>query len=113
MASKKGNKKTSSRADKTLEHVKKHHPHLYRAMKNPTPRTRLGANVKDFRLKKGLNHEQLAARAGIGISVLRKIEEAHPASNPSMRVLERMSKALGVDITDLFRFITLAEVVVR
>jgi DNA-binding XRE family transcriptional regulator len=113
MTSKNKKKKTSSGAGKKLAHVKKHHPHLYRALKNPTPRARLGANVKHIRLKKGLNHEQLAARAGIGVGALRKIEDVHPASNPSMRVLERVSKALGVDITDLFRFITLAEVVVR
>ncbi len=67
----------------------------------------------DLRLKKGLNHEQLAARVGIGAGALRKIEEAHPSSNPSMQVLERVSKALGVDILDLFSFINLAETVVR
>ena len=113
MEPKKGKKKVLSQAGKNLEHVKKHHPHLYRAIKNPTPRARLGANVADLRLKNGLNHEQLAARVGIGASALRKIEEAHPSSNPSMQVLERVSKALGVDILDLFSFINLAETVVR
>ncbi len=113
MAPKNGKKKVLSRAAKTLEHIKKHHPHRYRAIKNPTPRARLGANVTDLRLKKGLSHEQLAARSKIGAHVLRKIEEAHPSSNPSMQVLERMSKALGVDIQDLFRFITLSETVIR
>ena len=113
MGPKKGNKKVLSQAGKTLEYVKKNHPHLYRAIKNPTPRARLGANVRDYRLTKGLNHEQLAARSGIGANVLRKIEEAHSSSNPSMQVLERMSKALGVDILDLFRFINLADTVVR
>jgi ribosome-binding protein aMBF1 (putative translation factor) len=113
MGPKKGKKKVLSRAGQRLEHVKQHHPHRYRAIKNPTARARLGANVTDLRLKKGLNHEQLASRAKIGAHALRKIEQAHPSSNPSMEVLERVSKALGVDIQDLFRFVTLAETVVR
>jgi ribosome-binding protein aMBF1 (putative translation factor) len=96
-----------------LAHVKKHHPYLYRALRNPTPKHRLGANVTAYRLKKGLTPEQLAFKAKIGTHILRKIEEAHPSSNPSTEVLEKLAKVLGVDILDLFRFITLAETVIR
>jgi transcriptional regulator with XRE-family HTH domain len=96
-----------------LEHIKESHPHLYRAVKNPTAKARLGANVTTFRLKKGMTREQLAARVKIGHHALRKIEEAHPSSNPRLHVIESLAKVLKVDVLDLYRFIDLAESVVR
>ena len=96
-----------------LEHIKETHPHLYRAVKNPTPTARLGANVTTLRLKKGMTREQLAAKVKIGHHALRKIEESHPSSNPRLHVIERLAKVLKVDVLDLYRFINLAESVVR
>ena len=96
-----------------LERIKKYHPHLYRALKNPTPKARLGANVTALRLKKGMTREQLASRAKMGRHALRKIEEAHPTSNPTVQVVEKLASALGVDILDLYRFIEQVETMVR
>jgi ribosome-binding protein aMBF1 (putative translation factor) len=96
-----------------LAHLKKHQPHLYRALKNPTPKARLGANVTDLRLKKGMTREQLAAKAKMPHHALKKIEEAHPTFNPTVKVVERLAAALGVDILDLYRFIGSVETVVR
>jgi len=96
-----------------MAQLKKHHPHLYRALKNPTPGSRLGANVTALRLKKKMTREQLAAKAKIPHPVLRKIEEAHPASNPTVQVVEKLAAALGVDILDLYRFIDSVETIIR
>lgn len=96
-----------------LARLKKHHPHLYKALRNPTPRARLGANVTALRLKKGMTREQLAAKVRIPHPMLRKIEEAHPASNPTVQAVEKLAAALGVDILDLYRFIGSVETLVR
>lgn len=97
----------------SMAHLKKHHPHLYRALKDPTPKARLGANVTALRLKKGMTREQLAAKAEMAHHELQKIEEAHPASNPTVKAVEKLASALGVDILDLYRFIDQVETLIR
>ena len=98
---------------KTLERLKKHHPHLYHALKNPTPKARLRANVVDLRLKKGLSRQELAKKAKVGFRTLQRIEQAHPASNPTVQVVEGLARALGVDIIDLYRLVNQAETLIR
>ena len=97
----------------TLASWKKHHPHLYKAAKSPTPKHRLGANVTTLRLKKGMTQKALAAKAKVPHPVLKKIEEAHPRSNPTQSVIEKIALALRVDVIDLFRFIEQSETIVR
>ena len=113
MKAEKGKKAGIRGGKAALERLKQSHPHLYRAVKNPTPRARLGANVTTLRMKKGLTRQQLAAKARIGHHALRRIEEAHPDSNPTAKALEKLASALGVDILDLYRFINQAETLIR
>lgn len=109
-------RKKSKRANSgkaALVHLKTHHPHLYRALKNPTPKARLGANVTILRMKKGMTQKQLAAKAKMPHPALKKIEEAHPSSNPTLQAVEKLARVLGVDILDLYRFIGSVETVIR
>jgi len=64
-------------------------------------RDRVGSNIQRLRREKKLSQEELADRAGIHQTYLSGVEGGE--RNPSVLVLDRISKALGVDAMDLFR----------
>ncbi|MDO6353975.1 helix-turn-helix transcriptional regulator [Caloramator sp. CAR-1] len=55
--------------------------------------------IKELRLQKGLSQRALASKAGISQSMLSDIEKGKV--NPTVKVLIKISNALGVDITEL------------
>ena len=59
----------------------------------------LGRNVKRFRLQKKLTQEQLAFEAEIDLTYVGGIERGK--RNPSLLVMARIAKALGVQTTKL------------
>ena len=61
----------------------------------------LAKNVTHFRKKEGLSQEQLAESSKICTRYLSRIESG--SANPTSKVLIRLSKALGVEIGDLFQ----------
>jgi transcriptional regulator with XRE-family HTH domain len=63
-------------------------------------RDRVGSNIQRLRREKKLSQEELADRAGIHQTYLSGVEGGK--RNPSVLVLDRISKALGVDAMDLF-----------
>lgn len=56
-----------------------------------------GARVKEIRCRKGINQKKLAELAGISNSYLSDIEVGR--TNPSLKTLFKIAKALGVDIS--------------
>lgn len=62
---------------------------------------RLALNVQRLRREKGLSQEDLSARADIHQTYLSGVETAK--RNPSVKVLDRLAKGLGVDIQVLFQ----------
>jgi ribosome-binding protein aMBF1 (putative translation factor) len=58
-------------------------------------------HVRSRRLEIGLNVGQLAERTGISKGMLSKIENAQ--TSPSLSTLERLSSALDMPVTSLFR----------
>lgn len=62
---------------------------------------RVGLNVQDLRRAKGLSQEELAHQAEIHQTYLSGVETGK--RNPSLTVLERIAKALGIDAEELFR----------
>jgi transcriptional regulator with XRE-family HTH domain len=62
---------------------------------------RVGLNVQRLRRDKGLSQEELAARAEMHQTYLSGVERG--VGNPSLLVLARIAKALGVDVEDLTR----------
>jgi ribosome-binding protein aMBF1 (putative translation factor) len=58
-------------------------------------------HVRERRLEIGLNVGQLAERTGISKGMLSKIENAQ--TSPSLSTLERLSSALDMPVTSLFR----------
>ena len=87
--------------------LKEKRPDLYERYKNPSPKMRLGMNLYQERTKLGLTQKKLAALAGIGFSTYQRIEEAQMVANPKMDVIEKLAKALKVEMQDLWKPIKL------
>jgi transcriptional regulator with XRE-family HTH domain len=64
-----------------------------------TPR-RLSTVLRELRESKGWTQEELAKRAKITRSHLSLLEAGH-RRNPSLEVLKRLARALGVPVTEL------------
>lgn len=63
---------------------------------------KFGQRVRKFRKQKGLTQEKLAERTGIDYSYLNLIENGK--RNPSLKVMAKLSRILGVRLEDLLRF---------
>lgn len=61
---------------------------------------RLAQRVKTLRLRRGLSVEQVAVDSGLTVSMWYKIESGQ--RRPSVDALERVGKALGCTVADLF-----------
>jgi len=61
----------------------------------------IGGNVLKLRKRRGLSQEELAGDAEIDVTYLRGIERGR--RNPSLMVMIRLSKQLGVHPTKLFQ----------
>ena len=64
-------------------------------------RERVGLNVQRLRRSKRLTQEELAHRAKVHQTYLSGVEGGR--RNPSVAVLERISRALAVDVEELFK----------
>jgi transcriptional regulator with XRE-family HTH domain len=62
----------------------------------------LGQQVRILREEKDLTQAELAERAGIGAKYVGEIERGQ--TNPTMRLVWRLSGALGVEVFELFLF---------
>lgn len=58
-----------------------------------------GKNLVRFRKKKGLTQEDLVKKSGVGISQIRRYEA--DKSSPSLDVIIKLAKTLGVSIDEL------------
>ena len=61
----------------------------------------LGRNVRQQREALGASQEEIAFRAGMNRAYLSDVERG--ARNPTVRVVGRLAKALGVDPSELLR----------
>jgi transcriptional regulator with XRE-family HTH domain len=61
---------------------------------------RIGAKIKLLRTLNKLTQTQLAKKAGVSVSNLSRIEKGR--ANPRFLTLSEISKALNVDIANLF-----------
>lgn len=61
---------------------------------------RFGNKVKEERLRSNLSQEKLAEKAGVHRTYIGMIERAE--RNITLRNIEKIAKALGVNIKDLF-----------
>jgi transcriptional regulator with XRE-family HTH domain len=62
----------------------------------------LGRQIRVLRQQRNLTQAELAERAGIGPKYVGEIERGR--TNPTMRLVWRLSKALGVEVFEIFLF---------
>jgi transcriptional regulator with XRE-family HTH domain len=65
-------------------------------------REQLGQRIKRARERRGLTQVALAQNAGVSLVYVKKLE-AGTRQSPSLPVLERIAKALGVKLVDLLK----------
>ncbi|MEK6581436.1 MAG: helix-turn-helix transcriptional regulator, partial [Nitrospirota bacterium] len=58
-----------------------------------------GKNLSRFRKEKGLTQEDLVKKSGVAISQIRRYEADN--SSPTLDVVTRLAKALGVSIDEM------------
>jgi transcriptional regulator with XRE-family HTH domain len=65
--------------------------------------------IKDLREKRGMTQEQLAKRSGVSQGYIAKLEPSNRSGlpkeirhhNPSLFILKKLARALGVPVTEL------------
>ena len=85
-----------------LVRLQKNRPDLFQRLKNPSLSARLAVKLGMLRNQKGWTQKQAAARAEIGMATYQNLEEAKPAANPTLKVLEGLAGAYGVKFEELF-----------
>lgn len=63
-------------------------------------RKRFGKRVKALRDAKGWSQEELADRAGMHRTYISAVERA--VRNPTLTVIERIARALGISVSKIF-----------
>jgi transcriptional regulator with XRE-family HTH domain len=62
----------------------------------------IGENIKKYRNKQGLSQEDFANKSGVKYTTLTKIE-SNVIKKPSVLIMAKLAKVLGVSIEDLIR----------
>ena len=62
-------------------------------------RARIGGRIRDLRLGQNLTQEAVAERAGVSYKFLGEVERG--SANPSLLTIDRICRALGVEIDEL------------
>jgi transcriptional regulator with XRE-family HTH domain len=64
--------------------------------------SKLGNNIRRLRQKKGISQDRLSKEADLALNTVVKMEtEENP--NPTTETLQKIAKALGVTVGDLFK----------
>lgn len=62
----------------------------------------IGGNIKKYRNKQGLSQEDFAKKSGVKYTTLTKIE-SNVIKKPSVLIMAKLAKVLGVSIEDLLK----------
>jgi transcriptional regulator with XRE-family HTH domain len=81
--------------------AKEQDPHALTGSRDSMLEVAIGREVRAFRNKLGITASDLARAAGLSLGMLSKIENG--VTSASLTTLQRLSKALGVPVTALFR----------
>lgn len=63
---------------------------------------KVSENIHKLRQKKGMSQDRLSKEADLALNTIVKIETGENP-NPTLETLEKIAKALGVPVSDLFR----------
>lgn len=59
-------------------------------------------NIRKLRQQKGMSQDRLSKKANLALNTIVKIETGE-SPNPTVETLEKIAKALGVLVVDLFK----------
>jgi len=59
-------------------------------------------NIRKLRQKKGVSQDRLSKKADLALNTIVKIETGENP-HPTVEILEKIAKALGVPVADLFK----------
>ncbi len=68
--------------------------------KNERNVTVMKIKLREVRQSQGMSYRKLAARSGVSLSQIEKIESGY-TNNPKLETVYKLAKALGVTINDL------------
>ncbi len=63
---------------------------------------KVSENIRKLRQKKGMSQDRLSKEADLALNTIVKIETGENP-NPTVETLEKIAKALGVSVADLFK----------
>jgi len=63
---------------------------------------KVSGNIRKLRQKKGMSQDRLSKEADLALNTIVKIETGENP-NPTVETLEKIAKALGVSVADLFK----------
>ena len=63
---------------------------------------KISENIRKLRQKKGMSQNRLSKEADLALNTIVKIE-TWEKPNPTLETLEKIAKALGVSVSDLFK----------
>jgi len=75
-------------------------PETRKATKNMA--NKVSDNIRKLRQKKGMSQDRLSKEADLALNTIVKIETGENP-NPTVETLEKIAKALGVSVADLFK----------
>lgn len=87
----------------SLKELKQSRPEVYKALKDPEPLACLAWNLMEIRNRMGLTQKGLADRSGVSLRTVSYIEKYEAGYNPSVEVIQKIAKALGVSFVDMFQ----------
>jgi DNA-binding XRE family transcriptional regulator len=93
----------------SMASLKKRRPDLYATLKRPSLRACIAFNVFNRRTKLKLSQSELAEKAGISRRAAQYIEDLNSRVSPSLDALEKVAKALKLEMTDLFKNVDLTK----
>ncbi|MDD3823156.1 MAG: helix-turn-helix transcriptional regulator [Sphaerochaetaceae bacterium] len=74
----------------------------YQIIENMSREINIGENIKKYRTKKELSQEELAVKSGVKYTTLTKME-SNVIKKPSVMMMAKLAKVLGVNIEDLIK----------
>jgi transcriptional regulator with XRE-family HTH domain len=63
---------------------------------------KISDNIRKIRQKKGISQDRLSKEADLALNTIVKIETGE-SPNPTVETLEKIAKALGVSVANLFK----------
>jgi DNA-binding XRE family transcriptional regulator len=98
-------------AQEHMRLLKKKRPEIYSSLKHPSLRACVAWNTMDHRTQHGFSQAELAAKSGVSRRSVQYLEDITAKFSPTLDVIEKISKALGVEVLDLFKQVDLTKAV--